>query len=62
MVSTGGVIGLVGASFAAFACCAGSAIGVGLAGSAASGVTSEDPEKFSKALVLQLLRYLTLII
>lgn len=55
MVSTGGVIGLVGASFAAFACCAGSAIGIGLAGSAAAGVTSEDPEKFSKALVLQLL-------
>ena len=33
----------------------GSAIGVGVAGKAAAGVTSEDPDKFSKCLVLQLL-------
>jgi V/A-type H+-transporting ATPase subunit K len=33
----------------------GSAVGVGLAGRAASGVVSEDPEKFTKVLILQLL-------
>ncbi|MDR1467136.1 MAG: V-type ATP synthase subunit K [Oscillospiraceae bacterium] len=33
----------------------GSAIGVGLAGQAAAGLITEEPDKFSKALVLQLL-------
>ena len=33
----------------------GSAIGVGIAGEAAAGVITEDPNKFSKVLVLQLL-------
>ena len=33
----------------------GSAIGVGMAGKAATGVVAEDPDKFSKCLVLQLL-------
>ena len=33
----------------------GSAIGVGLAGQAASGLVSEEPEKFGKALLLQAL-------
>ncbi len=33
----------------------GSAIGVGVAGQAAAGVTSEDPGKFGKVLLLQLL-------
>ena len=33
----------------------GSAIGVGIAGQAASGVMTEDPSKFAKVLVMQLL-------
>lgn len=51
----GSWIGLIGAALAAGLCCAGSAIGVSVAGSAAAGVTSEDPDKFSKALIIQLL-------
>ena len=34
---------------------AGSAMGVGIAGQAAAGVVTEDPGKFSKVLILQLL-------
>ena len=34
---------------------AGSAIGVGIAGRAAAGVMTEDPSKFAKVLVMQLL-------
>ena len=34
---------------------AGSAIGVGIAGQAASGVVTEDPSKFAKVLIMQLL-------
>lgn len=49
------ILALVGAGIAIVLCCAGSAIGVGLAGKAASGVVSEDPDKFVKCLVLQLL-------
>ena len=33
----------------------GSAIGVGMGGEAAAGVVTEDPSKFSKVLILQLL-------
>lgn len=40
---------------AVFLAGAGSAIGVGIAGQAASGVVSEDPSKFAKVLVIQLL-------
>lgn len=46
---------LLGAALAAALSCAGSAIGVGIAGQAAAGVTAEDPDKFSKVLILQLL-------
>ena len=35
--------------------CAGSGRGVGIAGEAAAGVVSEDPSKFAKTLILQLL-------
>ena len=35
--------------------CAGSGRGVGIAGEAAAGVVSEDPGKFAKTLILQLL-------
>ena len=40
---------------AVFLAGAGSAVGVGIAGQAASGVVSEDPSKFAKVLVIQLL-------
>ena len=56
LVENGGVIlaGL-GASVAVFLSGIGSANGVGIAGEAAAGMTIEQPEKFGKALVLQLL-------
>ena len=50
----GMVYALLGAAVAVFLAGAGSAIGVGIAGQAASGVVTEDPNKFSKVLVLQL--------
>jgi V/A-type H+-transporting ATPase subunit K len=54
-MSLGMVFALMGAAFAtAFAGC-GSAWGVGIAGQAAAGVVSEDPEQFAKVLLLQLL-------
>ena len=45
---------MVGAAIAGLACC-GSAMGIGIAGQAASGVVSEDPKKFGQALLLQAL-------
>ena len=50
------VYGLLGAAVAVFLAGAGSALGVGIAGQAAAGVVTEDPSKFAKVLVLQLLR------
>jgi len=46
---------LLGAALAALLAGIGSAIGVGIAGEAAAGVVAEDPAKFSKVLILQLL-------
>lgn len=46
---------LLGAALAALLAGIGSAIGVGMAGEAAAGVTTEDPSKFGKVLILQLL-------
>ncbi|MBQ6153696.1 MAG: V-type ATP synthase subunit K [Ruminococcus sp.] len=46
---------LLGAAFATFFAGIGSAIGVGKAGIAAAGVLSEDPSKFGKVLIFQLL-------
>ena len=46
---------LLGAALAALLAGIGSAIGVGKAGQAAAGVITEDPGKFGKVLVLQLL-------
>lgn len=46
---------ILGAAFAAGFAGMGSAIGVGIAGTAAAGVVTEDPSKFSKVLILQLL-------
>lgn len=54
-MSLGTVLALIGAGIAVGLAGAGSAIGVGLAGQAAAGVTSEDPDKFIKCLILQLI-------
>lgn len=53
--SLGIVYALLGAACAVFLAGAGSALGVGIAGQAASGVVSEDPSKFAKVLIMQLL-------
>ena len=52
---TGNGWALLGAALAATLAGCGSAWGVGLAGQAASGVVTEDPSKFAKVLVIQLL-------
>ncbi len=54
-MTQGTFIALLGAALAALLAGIGSAIGVGKAGQAAAGVTSESPDKFSKCLILQLL-------
>lgn len=53
--SLGLVLALLGAALAALMAGIGSAIGVGMAGEAAAGVVTEDPNKFGKVLLLQLL-------
>lgn len=56
LTSNGGVIfGALGAALAVILSGFGSAIGVGLVGEAASGLIIEEPEKFGKSLILQLL-------
>ena len=52
-----GGIGLafLGAGLAAGMCCVGSARGTGIAGEAATGLLSENPEHFSKCLILQVI-------
>ena len=52
---SGIVFALLGAAVAVGLAGAGSACGVGIAGQAAAGVVTEDPSKFAKVLVLQLL-------
>lgn len=54
-MTTGVVYGILGAALSALLAGIGSAIGVGKAGRAAAGVITEDPEKFGKVLILQLL-------
>ena len=49
------VYGFVGAAFAAIVAGIGSAVGVSIAGQAATGVIAEDPDKFGRVLLLQLL-------
>ena len=49
------VIALFGAVLAALVAGVGSAKGVGMGGEAAAGVITEDPSKFGKVLILQLL-------
>ncbi len=50
--SLGLALAILGAALAAGLAGCGSAIGIGLAGMAASGVISEDPEKFGSTLLL----------
>lgn len=54
-MSIGMVYALVGAAVAVLFAGMGSSIGVGTAGQAASGVVSQDPGKFGKVLIMQLL-------
>ena len=54
-MSIGIFYAILGAALAAVFAGIGSAVGVGLAGQAAAGLTAEDPDKFSKALILELL-------
>ncbi|MBQ1931157.1 MAG: permease, partial [Lachnospiraceae bacterium] len=49
------VYALTGAALASLLAGIGSAIGVGLAGRAAAGAVAENPDLFSKVLILQLL-------
>mgnify|MGYP000591393522 FL=1 len=51
----GFILGALGVALAAGMSGIGSAKGVGIAGEAAAGLLSEQPEKFGKALILQLL-------
>ncbi len=51
----GTALALAGAASAALFAGVGSAIGVGRGGQAAAGVVTEDPNKFSQVLILQLL-------
>ena len=54
-MSLGIFYAILGAALAAVFAGIGSAVGVGLAGQAAAGLTAEAPDKFSKALILELL-------
>ena len=55
MSELGIVYALLGAALAVLLAGAGSSIGVGIAGQAAAGVVTEDPSKFAKVLIMQLL-------
>lgn len=51
----GPAMAILGAAFAAFFAGLGSSRGVGIVGEAATGVVIEDPEKFGKTLILQVI-------
>ena len=54
--SIGGLgFAILGAALTAGLCCIGSAKGTGMVGEAAAGLTSEDPDKSTKCLILQVL-------
>jgi V/A-type H+-transporting ATPase subunit K len=55
ILANGQVLALLGAALAALLAGIGSAKGTSLVGQAAAGVVTEDPEKFGKLLILQLL-------
>ena len=52
---SGYALGLLGAGIAAFMAGIGSAKGTGIAGEAGAGLVSEDPSKFGKAMILQVI-------
>lgn len=52
---SGLAIGLLGAGLAACLAGAGSAVGTGIAGEAGAGLITEDPSKFGKAMILQVI-------
>ncbi|MBQ0060068.1 MAG: V-type ATP synthase subunit K [Lachnospiraceae bacterium] len=54
-MSMGDVFALLGAALAVGLAGGGSALGVGVAGQAAAGVMTQDPSKFARLLILQLL-------
>ncbi len=54
-MTMGMMLAILGGVFAAVFGCVGSAIGVGRVGKAAAGVVTEDPSKFGKVLILQIL-------
>jgi len=51
----GYAIGILGAALAGALACIGSALGTGLAGQAGAGLVSEEPAKFGKAMILQVI-------
>ena len=51
----GKALALFGAALAAMIACIGSAKGTGIAGEAGAGLVSEDPSKFGKAMILQVI-------
>ena len=54
--SVGGLgFAILGAALPAGLCCIGSAKGTGMVGESAAGLTSEDPDKSTKCLILQVL-------
>lgn len=55
MISFGTGLAIIGAALAALLAGCGSAIGVGLVGQSCAGVLAQDPSKFGKLLILQLL-------
>ncbi len=55
LANCGTQIGFLGAVLSVALACAGSGRGVGLVGEAAAGVLSEDPNKFSQCLILQII-------
>ncbi len=55
LTNCGMQLAVLGSALSVGLACAGSGRGVGIVGEAAAGVVAEDPEKFSKCLILQLL-------
>ena len=51
----GTALAFLGAGLAVALCCVGSAKGTGMVGEAATGLLSENPEHFSKCLILQVI-------
>lgn len=54
-ISTGAAIGMLGAGLAVCLAGAGSARGTGIAGEAGTGLLCEDPSKFGKVMILQVI-------